>query len=332
MLDYSCILVGQGRFQDARSRMEEAGTVLRRLKTTARIRLTWLKDVLIACLPVRPAIVLEFLVSHHRLPHLHPPVTFCEKIVRRKMVDRDPRLPRLQDKILVKEYAARLLGNDWVVPNLWTGERLPPRSERDWPIPFVIKANHGCGWNYFVRSENELDWDRIETLAEQWMRSVFGRHLREWHYAQIQPRLLVEPFMGCGEAAPPDYKFHVFDGRTAFIQVDLDRLQNHRQLFYDPQWTRLPYWYACPRYDEVEARPPASLAEMMCGAEALASGFAYLRVDLYEIHGKPKLGELTFCPGAGRIPFKPASAEYELGRLWPDSPVPIPGGASAPAS
>src|SRR5579871_4340819 len=148
------------------------------------------RDTLFEQLPLPLAIRLEFLAYHHRWPRLNPPVTFSEKIVKRKMVDRDARMPRLSDKILVKDYVAGILGEDWIIPNLWTGTRLPPRAERDWPIPFVVKASHGSGWNDFVRSEKELDWDRTERLAEYWMRSTHACRAKEWLYTQIQPRLL----------------------------------------------------------------------------------------------------------------------------------------------
>jgi hypothetical protein len=266
---------------------------------------------------LKTSIRLEFVCFHGRLPRLNPPVTFSEKVVYRKMTDRDPRMPTLQDKVLVKEHIARTLGEDWIIPNLWTGYRLPPRSERNWPIPFVIKANHGANWNYFVRSEEELDWDRIETRASQWLNTTFGKHMKEWLYSQIKPRLLVEPFLGRGGVAPADYKFHVFGGRLAFIQVDLGRLQTHRQFFYTPDWKKLPYWYVC-EYDEGESESPESLPEMIRATELLGKDFPYVRIDLYEIDGKPKFGEFTFYPNSGRIAFKPESFEYELGRLWPD--------------
>lgn len=263
------------------------------------------------------ALKLDFLYFHHRWPRLNPPLTFSEKIVHRKLVDRDPRLPRLSDKILAKEHVAAALGSEWIIPNLWTGEQLPPRSERNWPIPFVVKASHGSNWNVFVRSEEELDWKRIETSAARWLRRRHAGRAKEWLYAQIQPRLLAEPFVGRGKIAPPDFKFHVFAGRTAFIQVDLGRLQMHRQLFYDPQWKRLPYWYVCP-YDNGEVDPPESLAEMLRAADLLGRDFPYVRVDLYEIDGRPKFGEFTFYPNSGQKSFKPESVELELGRLWPD--------------
>jgi hypothetical protein len=266
-------------------------------------------------LPLRTAITLEFLFFHHRLPRLDHPRSFSEHIARRKLYDRDPRMSVLSDKVRAKEYVGGLLGKDWLIPTLWSGERLPPRPERNWSIPYVLKARHASGWNIFVLSQQDQDWDVTEEKVGQWL-GVYGQHAREWLYTQIEPGLLVEPFLGVGEIAPPDYKFFVFGGRSAFIQVDLGRMQTHRQLFYDVDWNRRKFEYLCPWTDE-EVPPPKSLAIMIDAANKLGAGFPFVRVDLYEIDGQPKFGEMTFYPNSGRYPFKPESAELELGSLWP---------------
>jgi hypothetical protein len=128
-------------------------------------------------LPIRAAIInLEFLKYHGRLPRLSPPETFNEKIAHRKLYDRDPRMPRLADKILVKQHVSDLLGPEWTIPTLWSGEALPPREERNWQTPYVLKASHGCGWNIFVNSPEDEDWaqedlwtarSRVAVLTDQ---------------------------------------------------------------------------------------------------------------------------------------------------------------------
>jgi len=262
------------------------------------------------------AIKLEFLWYNRRLPRLDPPVTFNEKIAYRKLYDRDPRLPRLADKVHVKEQIARLLGEQWVIPTLWTGDRLPPREERNWPIPYVLKANHGSGWNLFVRAKEDEDWDRIEKMTERWLRSTYGRVTKEWLYSEIKPRLLVEPFVSDDGEMPPDYKLFVFCGRTAMVQVDLGRMGNHRQYFYDAKWNRLKFTYVWP-YEKDDILPPRSLDKLLWAASRLGDPFSFARIDFYEVRGEPLFGEFTFYPSGGRFPFNPESIELELGRLWP---------------
>ena len=81
-------------------------------------------------------------------------------------------------------------------------------SERNWPIPFVLKGNGGWAQNYFVRSEADLDWPKIEAMVAEWRPQVHGRATREWPYELVKHRLLIEPYMtffpagGRGEFMP----------------------------------------------------------------------------------------------------------------------------------
>jgi hypothetical protein len=62
--------------------------------------------------------------------------------------------------------------------------------------------------------------------------------------------------------------------------------------------------------------PPASLAAMRAAAVQLAAPFGYARVDLYEVDGRPRFGELTFYPNAGYTAYHPPAYERLLGDLW----------------
>ncbi|HVI90127.1 MAG TPA: ATP-grasp fold amidoligase family protein, partial [Dongiaceae bacterium] len=216
-----------------------------------------------------------------RWPNLIAPQTFNELILLRKISNRDPRILQLADKLLVKDYVREKLGDEWVIPTLWSGKHLPPRDQRDWPRPFVIKANNGCGRNIFVRDQKFHDWDRVESRCDEWMSSAYGLDLGEWHYARMPARIMVEPFINVDLELPVDVKFLVFHGCVEFIYVVVNREHGERQAFFDRNWNRVPYGQGF----EVETAPvpaPACLTEMIRGAEILAADFSFVRVDLYE--------------------------------------------------
>lgn len=242
------------------------------------------------------------------------PPTFSEWIQRRKVFDRDPRLPLRADKVLVKRFVAATIGAEHVIPTLWHGRELPPREQRDWPRPFVVKANHASGWNLFVRDEHEHDWARIEHKARQWMAGVYGHHDGEWLYGQIEPQILVEPFINGGVALPVDYKLWVFGGKVRFVQVDLDREHEHKRVLFDTAWNRLDCEIGYPS-DPRPVEPPASLARMIEFAEALVEDIDFVRVDFYELDGRPLFGEMTFYPGGGYEAIVPAAFDRQLGAL-----------------
>ena len=180
-------------------------------------------------------ICLTYAWRHRRLPRIAAPMRFTDLVQWRKLFDHDPRQPRLADKVAAKDYARRLLGDDWITPTLWQGDRLPEQIE--WPGPFVVKSRHGCNQTRFVRGGAE-DWDEIRRAAAGWMKTRYGYWLDEWLYREIPRGILVEPFIGDRGSLPVDYKLYVFGGRVTHIQVHLDREHDHRWTLFTPDWRR----------------------------------------------------------------------------------------------
>lgn len=269
----------------------------------------------IATLPPTMSVVLQYFRHHRRLPNLSTPSRFTEKVQYTKLNTRDPRTTKLADKISVKEFVASQLGNEWLTPTIFAGDALPPLKQRSWPIPFVIKAAHGSGWNIFVRHASELDWPAIEVACQKWLSESFGTTTMEWVYWQIPRRILVEPFLGSPNGLPIDYKLFVFSGRVHYIQVDTDRATNHKRVFFDRTWRRQPFSYGYPPDPRVIEKPRC-LDQMIEAAEHLGKGFSFVRIDFYEIDGKPKFGEFTFLPDSGLLPFSPDQYDAILGSLW----------------
>ncbi|HYA75093.1 MAG TPA: ATP-grasp fold amidoligase family protein [Roseiarcus sp.] len=269
----------------------------------------------LALLPAPIAVRAHYFAHHKRLPNLRRPERFSEKVIRRKLFDRDPRLPQRADKIAVKDFVARTLGDAWVTPTLWSGPSLPPRPERNWPTPFVLKANNGSGTNAFVRSETERDWDALEQRCHAWLSTSHANWAGEWLYAQIEPQLLVEPFLGSLAALPLDYKLFVFAGRVEFIEVDTDRAVDHKRTLFDRDWSRQPFALGY-KLEGRDIPRPRSLDAMIDAAERLAEDLPFVRIDFYEVDAVPIFGEMTFYPDAGMARFEPDAYDKVFGGLW----------------
>ncbi len=259
----------------------------------------------------RLRIRITYLARHGYLPDLDAAPTFNEMVQRRKLFDRDPRLPLLADKIAVKQWVAGQLGDHWVTPTLWQGRALP--LDMVWPLPFVVKSRHGCNQRAFVRTGNE-DWAAIRAAAARWMRRRYGYWLDEWLYAAVPRGILVEPFIGEGDILPVDYKLFVFAGSVVAVQVHLAREHAHRWIVLDPQWRRL----SSPTADPDPPRPD-SLPAMLAAAATLGRDFDCVRVDFYEVGGQPRFGEMTFYPGSGLDRFSPVSLDAWFGAHWHDA-------------
>lgn len=258
-----------------------------------------------------------------RYPNLLRPTRYSEKVQVAKLRWRSPRMVALADKVRVKQIVADRLGPQWITPTLYAGPTLPPREERNWPLPYVIKANNWSGGNYFVTGPEQPDWDAIEKQTEHWRTRTFGRSMGEWVYRAIPHQLLVEPYIG-GNEPPVDYKLHVFNGRVELISLNWEYFSGLKRANYDRDWNRLPFVMANeaqPYYGDDIPPCPGTYPEMIRAAELLAEGFPFVRVDFYEIDGRPRFGEVTFYPSSGLLRL-PDEVDLKYGAMWPDG---VPG-------
>ena len=221
------------------------------------------------------------------------------------MNNRDRGLAMLTDKLKTKRLAEEILGEAIVIPTLWQGDELPQWPA--WPMPFIVKANHGCGQFAVVRTM--ADWRRARERAPRWLRSAYGTWLDEWHYRGAQRTLLIEPFVGPANSLPLDYKIYVFGGVAQVIQVHVGRATDHRWVQFSRTWEKLSH-------ADADIEEPKRLADMLGAAELMAAGRDHLRVDFYEVEGKLWFGETCLYPGSGLDRFNPLSLDEKLGAMW----------------
>ena len=241
---------------------------------------------------------------HGRWPQLDAPGRFTEWVQWRKLNDRRHSLALLTDKAHAKAIAEARLGRARSIPTLWLGEVLPEVAP--WSMPFIVKANHGCGQFVVVRCA--ADYARAREAAMGWIKRAYGGWLDEWHYGAARRLVLVEPYIG-GAELPIDYKVYVFGGRAALVQVHEGRGARHRWSQFDLDWRPLST-------DPIAVEAPACLPEMIAAAEAMGEGEAFVRVDFYCEGGALKFGEYCLYPGSGLDPFTPDALDVELGALW----------------
>ncbi|WP_189338307.1 ATP-grasp fold amidoligase family protein [Sphingobium sp. SCG-1] len=263
-------------------------------------------------------------------PNVRNPRSFNEHLLRYKLSSKsDQRLPLLADKIAAKAAVAQQIGEHHVIPTIWSGPRLPPRGERNWPKPYVLKATHRSGANIFVHDGQVENWDAIEATCAEWLSAPFGVKGREWHYAKIAPRLLVEPCIGPPGTPPHDIKIFCFHGKAHVINIIQDRFGETKAYSFDTNWNLLPFDFIKKRGPEVPP-PPANVQDLIRIAEALAHGFEYVSVDLYNVDDHIYFGEMTFTTANGTGQFHPPSGDFMLGQLWKQSAAGFSSSGNAP--
>jgi len=260
-----------------------------------------------------------------RRPRLLLALNHSERLHRVKVLRRDPRHALLADKVEAKAWIASRVGEEYVIPTLYAGRRLPRRRRRrTWPRPLFVKAAHGSGkaWNVRVPADGPARWGRVERKVHTWLTTSYGGKGGEWHYGAMPRRVLVEPHIGDPERLPDDYQLWVFHGRVHFVQWHTDRgTPSFGVRYVDRDWTEA---FRSTKFRLHERMPPKpqSWDTMVWIAETLGRDFPFVRVDLYEVDGHPYVGELTFTPTAGFHRFEPPETDRMLGRLWRKPRVP----------
>jgi hypothetical protein len=246
-------------------------------------------------------------------PDLEHPSGFNEKILSKMLHDRRPMLTLFSDKLRVRDYVRNVAPPSLFIPTLhWWSDRAEGLPFEALPSAFVLKANHGSGWNCIVEDKREVRRSDLVKLGKRWLKSDFTIVGREWAYRNVRRALYVEQLLETrGEPTPPDFKLFVFRGKVRLIQVDHGRFTRHTQVLYDERWRRVEGTVAAVPGESIER--PTSLPLMIEAAEALSASVDFLRVDLYDIDGKVYFGELTCSPNKGLSPFRPPSLDKLLG-------------------
>ena len=255
-------------------------------------------------------------------PDIETPETFNEKLLHRKLFTEDDRFVRVADKWRVREYVREKAGNEVLNEVYQTASEPEEINFETLPDRFVVKANHGCGWNVFVEDQSTIDTDALRERCREWIDLSYGRRKREYWYAEIEPVILIERYIdGDGQRVPRDYKFFVFDGRVEYIEVDYDRYEDHSRRFFDRNWNPQKFRLEFPMGPTIDA--PPDLETMIEVAERLGDEFEAIRVDLYNPEpGRVIFGEITVAHGSGGEKFAPIDYDRELGELWPSASVP----------
>jgi len=265
---------------------------------------------------------IAFILKQGRCPDPAFPVHRADKYAWRKVFDRNPLFTEVSDKLKAKSYARKRCPQVHVAQVLWTGARAEDIPDELLSGNVVVKANHGSGWNYFVRDGNcnRADLNRV---ANGWLARRFGRRHAEWGYYGVAPRLYVEEMLF--EGADPvvnEYKFYVGGGQVAFTFV--------RQR--GPDYTRIGG--AISHQGETLSGPyiggqlsqdiaaPAEFARLCAIALKLSEEFDMVRCDLHLVGSDVYFSELTLYSdgGFGWIDGAELNQRYtdiwDLGKSW----------------
>lgn len=243
---------------------------------------------------------LRYLIAFRKPLHLKNPRTFNEKLQWLKLYDRNPEYTRMVDKFEAKKYVAERIGEEYIVPTLGVWDRFDEIDFDALPDQFVLKCTHDSGGLVICKDKKSLDLDAAREKITACLKENYYWDYREWPYKNVKPRIIAEPYLRDDETGElRDYKFYTFGGEVKALLIISGRdTPDAGGDYFDAEFHHLDMQWGYKNAKTLPA-PPKSMEDMIRLAQLLSKSTPELRVDFYEINGKPFFGEMTFFDGGG---------------------------------
>lgn len=246
--------------------------------------------------------------------NLKDPKTFNEKIQWLKLYEWPFNKDAIicSDKYLVHQYLKEKGYDEYLNDILYVWDKV---DDIDWnalPKQFVLKCNHGCGYNIIISDKDKADEKYVKRHLKRWMKQKFGRYLGEIHYDKIKPMIICEKYLGDKIS---DYKVHCFNGKPLwlYISTGLDNWDEARMSFFNIDGEVAPFQRTDFKLYEEKPALPEKYDELIRISKELSKDFPFVRVDFFEIDGKLVFSEMTFTPCGGLMTITPKEYDLTLG-------------------
>ncbi len=286
-----------------------------------RLRLGLLRCL--AFVPDKLMICMQYRIKTGRKLNLKDPQRFTEKLQWYKLYYKDPRMIQCADKYEVREFVKERGLEEILTPCYGVYDNVEAIKWDELPSQFVLKDTLGCGGNevIIVADKNEIEMTDLKKKLKNWLN--VSSHVkgggREWpYYSGKEHRVIVEGYLQAddSEQGLMDYKFFCFDGEPKYIYVIAGRKlrQTAEVGIFDENMQRLSARRADEKELTREIKAPSKFARMKEVARILSKGFPEVRIDLYEVGGEVRFGEMTFFDGSGYMTFEPDSFDEVMGK------------------
>jgi hypothetical protein len=240
-----------------------------------------------------------------RQPNIAFPVRYSERMLWRKVVDRNPDFVTFSDKLATKDFIQRVCPDLPVPRTLWAGTAANEIPEALLQQDVFIKANHGCNFNHRSRG---LPCDRavLTKMTDEWLKTSYGHDGAggQWTYDLVDRKIFVEETIGGDCIDLMEFNVRASNGRALLGSV-MGKVKTPEQwyCYLDPQGG--PTW----GMQDTDGTPPPPLPSELniAGpylkavrfAERLSVGTDYARYDFLWDGQTLYGGEITVFPAAG---------------------------------
>ncbi len=240
-----------------------------------------------------------------RDPEIAFPRRYSDRMVWRKIVDRNPLLVTFTDKLGGKDYVRRVCPDLPVPKTLWVGTDANLIPEEILQRDVFIKANHGCDFNHRTYGR-PCDRTALAALTSGWLKKNYGHDGAggQWTYDRVDRKIFVEETIGLKGPELIEFNVRASNGRAMLGSV-MGKVKTPDQWYYylDPQgratWgmSDLPGDAIKPVPPELDIAKPYEQAVRF--TERLSRGVDYARFDFMWDGEALFGGEITVFPAAG---------------------------------
>ena len=181
------------------------------------------------------------------------------------------------------------------------------------PQSFVLKTTHDSGGVVVIKDKSKMNIKKVKDTLNKSLNRDYYRIWREWQYKNVPRRIIAEKYME-NDGDLKDYKIFCFNGIPKICLVCSNRSKELKKTWYDDNWNKLNLTEGGHK-SETFIKKPKSFDQMKKISTQIAEKTAFLRVDFYDINGKPYVGEITFHPNGGYEQFNPEKWNKIFGNM-----------------
>ena len=238
-----------------------------------------------------------------RMPDVALPRGYSERMLWRKLFDRNPLFVTFADKLATKDWIRSRCPDLPIPRTLWVGSDpadIPPELIRP---GVAVKANHGSSFNLLIR-DTVPDRSQLVALCRRWLSTNWGRHHGEWHYGHVQRRIFLEELVG-GDAPLVDIQIRAGGGRVGLCSTVLyAKTQGQRVRYMDPSGQVVMLGLDPGTLIPHSVIRPDTLQRAVDAARQLSVGVDFARFDFLSDGEQLWAGEVTLFPATGYGDFE----------------------------
>ena len=116
-----------------------------------------------------------------------------------------------------------MIGEEYLIPLLGAYDKPEEIDYEKLPNQFVLKLNHGSGYNIIVKEKNKENINNINKKLNKWIKEDYYKIKKEYQYKNVKKKIVCEKYINDSKGELLDYKFFCFNGKPEFVKVDFDR-------------------------------------------------------------------------------------------------------------